>query len=200
MLAQVVELVQVEVIGTRRIDALVGVVPFGVDAGQGLELLVRLLMELHVRPQESGHVDVKVLMLILDNLINFINKLLCRAFQVQLHGASSLLLSLELSLLGRIRWVRVFEFLHLLELLLVVLGGLVTDRFPLLSILNLVPPHPERLVIRVQCLHVVLIHRVDPAMNVLNTRGLLMIKVLCWEYFSRRIAKPAVESGQIYQK
>ena len=105
MLTQVVEFVEVEVTSTRRIDALVGVVSFGVDAGQSLELLVRLLVELHVRPQEPGHVDVEILVLILDDLIDLINQLLCCAFQVQLHGASSIFLSLELSLLGRIRRV-----------------------------------------------------------------------------------------------
>ena len=85
-----------------------------------------------------------------------------------------------------------------MELLLVVQEGLVTDRFSFLSVLNLIPPHPERLVVRVQCLHVVLIHHVDPGMNVLNTRGLLVVKVLRREDFTRRIAEPAVESGEVY--
>ena len=73
MLIQIVEFVQVEVIGTRRVDALVGLVSFGVDAGQRLELCVRLLVELHVRPQEPGHVDVEVLVLVFDNLIDFVD-------------------------------------------------------------------------------------------------------------------------------
>ena len=199
MLTQVVELVEVEVLRTRRIDALVRMMPFGVDAGQSLELLVCLLVELHVRPQEPGYIDIEVLMLILDDLRYFINQLLRRALQVQLHGASGFLLSLEFSLLRRIRRLSVLEFLDLLELFLVGEEGLVTDCFPLLSILDLVAPRPERLVIRVQRLHVVLIHHVDPGVDILNTCGLLMVEVLRWEDFARRVAKPVVESSEVYE-
>ena len=112
-----------------------------------MELLVCLLVELHVRPQEPGYIDVQILVLVLDDLVDFVNQLLRRAFQVQLHGASGLLLGLEFGLLRRIRRICVLEPLDLLELLLVGNEGLVTDCFPLLSILDLVAPAPERLVI-----------------------------------------------------
>ena len=71
---------EVEVTVACLINSLVRMVPFGVDAGQSLELCIRFLVELHVGPHEPGHINVEVLVLVLDDSIDLINQTLCCAF------------------------------------------------------------------------------------------------------------------------
>ena len=119
---------------------------------------------------------------------------------MHLHGAGILFLCLEFSELHWIRCVSVFEFLYLLELFLVVDESLITDCLSLLSILDLVTPCPERLIIRVQRPHVILIEHIGSFVDILNASSFLVVKVLRREYLTCRVAKPAVEGGEVYEK
>ena len=118
-------------------------------------------MELHAGSDELCDVDIQILVLALDDLVDFTLQLTSRGLKVKQLGTSGFLLDLELRHLNRVLGVQVSHLLDFLELSLVFLSCLFSDLFSLLCILDLIPVHPERLVVLIECFDMILVESID---------------------------------------